>query len=66
MTNQSTQPSGKPDDPFRMYASPVGAGFLQKANEIVEDYPARKYVLYSVLFVIEVIAVFSFALYLIH
>lgn len=66
MTNQSAEPSGKPDNPFRMYASPVGAGFLQKANEIIEEYPARKYVLYFVIFAIEVIAVFGFAFYLIH
>jgi len=66
MTDQPSQGGGKPDDEFRMYASPVGAHILRKANEIVEDLPVRKYVLFFILFLIEVIAVFGFAFYLIH
>ena len=57
--------STRSDDPFRMYASPVGAGFLQKANKIFEDFPVSKYILFFVLFSIEVIIVFWAALYLI-
>jgi hypothetical protein len=38
--------STRSDDPFRMYASPVGAGFLQKANKIFEDFPLSKYILF--------------------
>ena len=56
--------STRSDDPFRMYASPVGAGFLQKANKIFEDFPVSKYILFFVIFSIEVIIVFWAALYL--
>jgi hypothetical protein len=66
MTDQASQAGGKADDQFRMYASPVGAHILQKANEILEDFPVHKYVLFFILFLIEVIAVFGFALYFIH
>jgi hypothetical protein len=66
MTDQLSQAGGKQEDEFRMYASPVGAHILKKANEIIEDFPVRKYVLFFVLFLIEVIAVFGFAFYLIH
>ena len=52
------------DDPFRMYASPVGAGFLQKANKIFEDFPVSKYILFSLIFAIEIAIVFAFAIYL--
>ena len=61
----STQ-SDKSDDPFRLYASPVGAGFLQEANKIFEDFPASKYILFFVIFTIEVIIAFWVGLYLIH
>ena len=54
------------DDPFRMYESPVGATFLQKANKIFEDFPVSKYILFSVIFAIEVAIVFAFAIYLTH
>ena len=54
------------DDPFRMYASPVGASFLQKANKIFEDFPVSKYILFSLIFAIEVAIVFAFAIYFIR
>jgi hypothetical protein len=66
MTDEHSQTGGKSDDEFRMYASPVGAHILREANEIVDDLPVRKYVLFFILFLIEVIVVFGFAFYLIH
>ena len=51
-------------DPFRMFASPVGPRILQRANKIFEDFPASRYLLYFALFAVEVIGVFSIALYL--
>jgi hypothetical protein len=66
MTDQPSQVGSKPEDEFRMYASPVGAHILKEANEIIEDFPVRKYVLFFILFLIEVIVVFGFAFYLIH
>ncbi len=66
MTDQLSQAGGKQEDEFRMYASAVGAHILKEANEIIEDFPVRKYVLFFILFLIEVIAVFGFAFYLIH
>jgi hypothetical protein len=64
MAGPSSAQSTRSDDPFRMYASPVGAGFLQKANKIFEDFPVSKYILFFVIFSIEVIIVFWAALYL--
>ncbi|UCG11129.1 MAG: hypothetical protein JSU72_11245 [Deltaproteobacteria bacterium] len=66
MADQSSAHSRKVDDPFKMYASPVGAGFLRKANKIFEDFPASKYLLFFVIFVVEVIIVFWFGLYLVR
>lgn len=57
--------STRSDDPFRMYASPVGAGFLQKANKIFEDFPVSKYILFFVIFSIEVIIAFWVSIYLV-
>lgn len=54
----------KSGDPFRMYASPVGASFLRKANKIFEDFPVSKYILFSLIFAIEIAIVFAFAIYL--
>jgi hypothetical protein len=48
----------KPDDPFRLYASPVGAKMMQKANKIFEDFPTSKYVIFILIFTIEVIIAF--------
>jgi hypothetical protein len=57
--------STRSDDPFRVYASPVGARFLQKANKIFEDFPVSKYILFFVIFSIEVIIAFWLSIYLI-
>jgi hypothetical protein len=54
------------DDAFRMYASPVGAGFLKKANKIFEDFPVSKYILFSLIFAVEIAVVFAFAIHLIR
>ena len=64
MAEQTSTHSTETDDPFKLYASPVGAGFLSKANKIFEDFPTSKYILFAAVFTIEVIIVFWFALYL--
>ena len=66
MAEQVPTRSNKTDDPLRMYASPVGAGFLQRANKIFEDFPASKYILFFVIFTIEVIIAFWFGLHLVR
>ena len=66
MAAHAADPRTKSDDPFRMYASPVGATFLQKANKIFEDFPLSKYILFFSIFAIEIIIVFAFAIHLIH
>jgi hypothetical protein len=66
MAKLTSTHSSETDDPFRMYASPVGASFLQKANKIFEDFPASKYLLFLVIFTIEVIIAFWFGLYLVR
>ncbi len=66
MADQISTPSNDTDDPFKMYASPVGASFLQKANKIFEDFPTSKYLLFLVIFTIEVIIAFWVGLYLIR
>jgi len=66
MAAHAADPRTKSDDPFRMYASPVGASFLQKANKIFEDFPVSRYILFSLIFAIEVALVFAFAIYFIR
>jgi len=41
-----------------MYASPVGPRVLNQANTIFQDFPVSKYVLFFILFMVEVAAVF--------
>ena len=50
--------SDKADDPYALYASSIGPRILGQANKIFEDFPVSKYVLYFVIFMIEVAAVF--------
>lgn len=64
MAGPSPAQNSRSDDPFRMYASPIGARFLKRANKIFEDFPVSKYILFFVIFSIEVIVVFWAALYL--
>jgi hypothetical protein len=66
MAEQASSHTSQNDDPFRQYASPVGARFLQKANKIFEDFPTSKYIFFAALFTIEVIIAFAFAIYLIR
>lgn len=66
MADQISTHTTDTDDPFRMYASPVGAGFLQKANKIFEDFPLSKYIVFFVIFSIEIVIAFAVALYLIR
>jgi len=66
MAEQISTHSNDTDDPFKMYASPVGASFLQKANKIFEDFPTSKYMLFLVIFTIEVIIAFWVGLHLIR
>jgi hypothetical protein len=56
----------KDNDPYALYASPVGARFLEQANKIFEDFPASKYALYFVVFMIEVAAVFYIGIKLVQ
>jgi hypothetical protein len=65
MADQVSSHSGDTNDPFRLYASPVGARFLQRANKIFEDFPTSKYILFAAVFTIEVIIVFWLGVYLI-
>jgi len=50
--------SDKANDPYTLYASPIGPRILEHANQIFEDFPVSRYVLYFVVFMIEVAAVF--------
>jgi hypothetical protein len=45
-------------DPYAFYASAVGPRILNQANQIFEDFPVSKYVLYFAVFMIEVAVVF--------
>jgi hypothetical protein len=53
-------------DPYARYASAVGPRILNKANQIFEDFPVSKYVLYFVIFMIEVAAVFYLGIKLVR
>lgn len=66
MAEQISTHSNKTDDPFKLYASSVGASFLQKANKIFEDFPISKYLFFFAIFSIEVIIAFWIGLYLIR
>ena len=66
MVHQIPTHGTEADDPFKMYASPVGAGFLKRANKIFEDFPVSKYLLFFVIFSIEVVIAFWVGLYLIR
>jgi len=46
------------NDPYALYASAVGPRILKQANQIFEDFPVSKYILYFVVFMIEVAVVF--------
>ncbi len=45
-------------DPYALYASPVGPRTLARANTIFEDFPVWKYILYGVIFTVEIAVVF--------
>ena len=64
MAEQTSTHSAGTDDPFKLYASPLGARILQKANKIFEDFPTSKYILFAAVFTVEVVVVFWLALYL--
>ena len=66
MAQQTTKHGSEPNDPFKMYASPTGASFLQKANKIFEDFPTSKYLLFTIIFTIEVIIAFWVGLHLVR
>jgi hypothetical protein len=57
---------GMDDDQFKMYASPVGARIMQRANKIYEDFPTTRYILYFALFSVEVVVVLLVGLSLIR
>jgi hypothetical protein len=56
----------KAKDPYALYASSVGPRILEHANKIFEDFPASKYALYFVVFMIEVAAVFYIGIKLVQ
>jgi hypothetical protein len=58
MTDVSPHQSDKTSDRYALYASSVGPRILDQANTIYENLPTSRYVLYFVLFLIEVAAVF--------
>jgi hypothetical protein len=62
MTDASDHQSDKTSDRYALYASPVGPRILDEANTIYESLPTSRYVIYLVLFLIEVAAVFWFGL----
>jgi len=66
MAGHTSGQSSRSNDPFGMYASPVGASFLRKANKIFEDFPISKYILFFVIFSIEIVIVFVLGIYLIR
>lgn len=58
VSTHSAPTNDPPRDPYACYASPVGPRILEGANTIFEDFPVWKYILYGVIFAIEVAAVF--------
>ena len=66
MAGHTSEQSSRSSDPFSMYASPVGARFLRKANKIFEDFPVSKYIFFFVIFSIEIAIVFALGIYLIR
>jgi hypothetical protein len=54
------------NDPYALYASPVGPRMLAHANTIFEDFSVSKYVFYFVVFMIEVAAVFYLGIKLVQ
>jgi hypothetical protein len=62
MTVASDHQSDKSSDRYALYSSPVGPRILDEANTIYESLPTSRYVLYLILFLIEVAAVFWFGL----
>jgi len=66
MAQQILVHNARSDDPLKMYASPTGARYLQKANKIFEDFPFSKYLLYFIIFTVEVSIVIWLGLHLVH
>ena len=66
MDARPLQQNDKAGDRYAFYASPVGPRILSQANKIFEDFSTSKYVLYFILFVIEVLAVFWIGLRLVR
>ena len=58
MTVHAPQGNDSAKDPYAFYASAVGPRILKQANQIFEDFPVSKYVLYFCIYMIEVAAVF--------
>lgn len=58
MTVHAPQRNDSAKDPYAFYSSAVGPRILDRANQIFEDFPVSKYVLYFVVFMIEVAVVF--------
>jgi hypothetical protein len=65
MSEEISAQNNGTEDPFKLYASPKGARILREANEIFEDLPTSKYLIYIIIFTIEIIIVFWLGLHLI-
>lgn len=57
-------PGNESEDIHKWYSSPVGVRILRRANKIYEDFPTSRYLLYFVIFIVEVIAVLWIGTYL--
>ena len=65
MSEEISAQNNGTEDPFKLYASPEGARILREANEILEDLPTSKYLIYFIIFTVEVIVIFWFGMHLI-
>ena len=65
MSEEISAQNNGTEDPFKLYASPEGARIMREANEIFEDLPTSKYLIYFIIFTIEVIIILWFGLHLI-
>ena len=66
MSSHSHPADESGNDPYALYASPVGPRMLAEANTIFEDFPVSKYVFYFFVFMIEVAAVFYIGIKLVQ
>ncbi len=66
MSTHDLPPNDRAQDPYALYASPVGPRRLEQANRIFENFPLAKYILFFILFMLEVAAVFYIGIKLVQ